>query len=54
MNEKKFEMAPATIHERIQKSRKFDLSEQLIQANVNVIKKVVVKFFNATIEDLLK
>ncbi len=43
--EKKFEIIPATIHDRIQNEKKIDLSAQLIQARVNVIKKVVIKFF---------
>lgn len=43
--ERKFEIRQATIQERIQKNRKLDGSEQLILANVNVIKKVVMQFF---------
>jgi len=42
--ENKFEIKPATSQERIQKKIKFDLSWQLMQASVNVIKNVVIKF----------
>ena len=43
--EKKFEIIPATIQDRIQNEKKTDLSAQFIQARVKVIKKVVIKFF---------
>ena len=43
-NENKFEIKPAISQERIQNNKKTDLLEQLILANVKVIKNVVVRF----------
>jgi hypothetical protein len=42
--ENRFEIKPATSQERIQKNKKFDLSMQLMLANVKVMKKVVAQF----------
>ena len=52
-NENKFEIKPATSHERIQKNKKADLLVQLILASVKVIKNVVVKFCNTVIRYFL-
>ncbi len=43
-NENRFEIKAATNQERIQNNKKTDLLEQLILANVKVIKNVVVRF----------
>ena len=43
-NENRFEIKAATNQERIQNNKKADLLEQLILANVKVIKNVVVRF----------
>ncbi len=53
MKEKKLEIKPATIQERIQKKRKLDRSVQFKQARVSVINKVVIKFLNTNNQDFL-